>query len=67
VEPQIIESGGVAWSTTPGTPLPGRPWPHVVVRLAVDDPDAVDVGRVRALVAAAKPAHVRAEVEVAAA
>jgi phage tail-like protein len=64
VKPEIIESGGVAWSTKAGMALPGSPRPHVVVRLEVEDQDAVDVGRVRALVAAAKPAHVVADVEV---
>jgi phage tail-like protein len=64
VEPEVIDSGGVRWSTSPNTPLPGDPEPRVTVRLRVDDPSSVDVGRLEALVAAAKPAHVSAEVEV---
>ncbi|WP_415957601.1 phage tail protein [Streptomyces sp. 021-4] len=33
-EPEIVESGGTAWSVRPGTPLPGgsRPWVTVRVR-----------------------------------
>lgn len=67
VEPEIVESGGVAWSTKPGTPLPGSPRPHVVVRLEVPDPESVDEGALRSVVAEGKPAHVTAEVEVSAA
>ena len=61
---EIIENGGTAWSVDAGGELPGSPEPLVVVRVAVDDPKSVDAGRVEALVAAAKPAHVPHRVEV---
>lgn len=64
VEPEIIQNGGVAWSGTPGGEIPGSPEPYLKVRLAVPDPAAVDVRRLDAIVAAAKPAHVVHEVEV---
>ncbi|MGH9165371.1 MAG: phage tail protein [Acidimicrobiales bacterium] len=64
VEPEIEDSGGVAWSPTPGGALPGSPEPSVVVRVRVADVGAVDVARLEALVAAAKPAHVAHRVEV---
>ena len=63
-EVEIIENGGTAWSVDAGGELPGSPEPLVVVRVAVDDPKSVDAGRVEALVAAAKPAHVPHRVEV---
>jgi phage tail-like protein len=61
---EIVENGGTAWSIDPGGELPGSPQPLVVVRVHVDDPKAVDAGRVDALVAAAKPAHVEHRVEI---
>lgn len=64
VEPEIEDSGGVAWSATPGGHPPGNPEPSLVVRVRVPDPAAVDRSRLDALVAAAKPAHVPHRVEV---
>ena len=61
---EIIENGGTAWSIDPGGELPGSPKPQVVVRVHVDDPKSVDGGRIEALVAAAKPAHVEHRVEI---
>ncbi|MFF3092029.1 phage tail protein [Streptomyces cyaneofuscatus] len=70
-EPEIVESGGTAWSVRPGTPLPGgaRPWVTVRVRSGggggaggadggrpVDRP--VDRARLEELIAAEVPAHV---------
>lgn len=63
-EVEIIENGGTAWSVDAGGELPGSPEPVVLVRVAVDDPKTVDAGRVDALVAAAKPAHVPHRVEI---
>jgi phage tail-like protein len=64
IEPEIEESGGIAWSTTADSPLPGEPRPRVHVRLRVRDPAALDVRHVRALVEAVRPAHVLASVEI---
>lgn len=64
LKPEIEESGGVAWSETPGSPPPGRAGPRVKVRLEVSATHKIDEEMVRRLVAAAKPAHVIAEVEV---
>lgn len=63
-EVEIIENGATAWSVDAGGELPGSPEPLVVVRVAVDDPKSVDAGRVDALVATAKPAHVPHRVEI---
>jgi phage tail-like protein len=62
--PEVEESGGVAWSETPGSRPPGSPGARLTVRLEVDATHEVDEEMVRRLVAAAKPAHVIAEVEV---
>lgn len=64
VEPEIEERGGTAWSPTPGGELPGRPEPGLTVRVRVPEPATVDAGRLEAIVAAAKPAHVPHQVEV---
>lgn len=61
---EIVENGATAWSIDPGGELPGSPKPLVVVRVRVDDPKSIDVSRVDALVAAAKPAHVEHKVEI---
>ncbi len=61
---EIVENGGTAWSIDPGGELPGSAKQLVVVRVHVDDPKAIDAGRVDALVAAAKPAHVEHRVEI---
>jgi phage tail-like protein len=62
--PEIIESGGAATSTEPGSPLPGSDRPDLLVRLAVADPEVFDVRRLEALVEMVKPAHLPHRVEV---
>ena len=61
----IAESGGVAWSQTHGAALPGEPVPRLAVRVTVDANTPVNPRAVEALVAAAKPAHVIHQLEVA--
>jgi phage tail-like protein len=62
--PEVVESGGVAWSAAPGEPLPGASEPRLTVRVVVPDPSTVDLRRLEAIVAEAKPAHIPAVVEV---
>lgn len=64
VEPEIQETGGVSWSSTPASEPPGSGEPHLLVRVVQDPDNPVDVGRLDALVAAAKPAHIPHTVEV---
>jgi phage tail-like protein len=64
VVPEVVETGGVAWSAEPGGPLPGSTEARLTVRVTVPDPSAVDVRRLEAIVAEAKPAHIPATVEV---
>lgn len=63
-EVEITESGGVAWSARPQTPLPGSDAPAVHVRVRVPDPSTVDLRRLDALVDGSKPAHLAHTVEV---
>ena len=64
VVPEVVETGGVAWSAEPGAALPGSAEARLTVRVVVPDPSAVDVRRLEAIVAEAKPAHIPATVEV---
>jgi phage tail-like protein len=64
VEPEVVDNGGVAWSTEPESPLPGSADSHVVVRVPVDDVESVGRARLEALVAVVKPAHMVAEIEL---
>lgn len=61
---EMHETGGITTSTTAGAPLPGSPNFALLVRVTVDDPATVNVSRLEALVAAAKPAHVGHKIEV---
>jgi phage tail-like protein len=66
-EVEILEHGGTSWSTESGAALPGSPGFDLVVRVRVEDPASIDVMRLNALIAAAKPAHLVHRVEVVAA
>lgn len=64
VEPEVVDNGGVAWSTEPENPLPGDPTPRVVIRIDAKRTASVERARLEALVAAVKPAHLIAEIEM---
>lgn len=64
VEPEIVDSGGTAVSVVPGGALPGSSEPGLTVTVRVDDAATFDVGRLDAIVGAAKPAHVPHQIEV---
>lgn len=65
IEPEILEGGGVVWSTAPQPSLPDSPDAgRLTVRLRVGDPDSVDREQVERLVAEVKPAHLGHSVEV---
>lgn len=61
---EVTDSGGVAWSQTPNTALPGRDEVAVEVRVLTPPDVQLDVRALDELVAAAKPAHVAHHVEV---
>lgn len=60
---EIVESGGVSWSVTPGGSPPGDPGFTLLVRVTAA-PAKMDPRRVEAVVAASKPAHVAHRVEI---
>lgn len=64
VTPEIIESGGSAWSARPLGPFPGTAEPGLRVRVRVPDPARINRSRLDAVVAAASPAHLPYTVEV---
>ncbi len=64
IEPEVEETGGVAWSPTPNAPVPGTAGHQVTVRLRTSRGTSVERERIEAIVAAAKPAHVTHRVEV---
>lgn len=64
IEPELSESGGSWWSATPGGAVPGQPESTVTVTLHAPDSSAIDIRRVEAIVAMAKPAHLEHRVEV---
>lgn len=61
---EVIDSGGVGWSASPGGDPPGDDSSSVTVRVTVDDPATVDLVRLQAVVHAAVPAHVVCTIEV---
>lgn len=63
-EVEIVEGGGAGWSSKTGGELPGSRSPELLVRVTVGDPSTVNVARLNALVAEAKPAHLAHRVEV---
>jgi phage tail-like protein len=63
-EVEIVEHGASAWSATNGAALPGSSGFDMLVRVQVADPSTVDVPKLEALVAAAKPAHLTHKIEV---
>jgi len=64
-EVEVVDSGGSVWSTSSGTAAPGDGSFSVTLRVKPPKKGAVDLGRIDALVAAAKPAHVTHKVEIA--
>jgi phage tail-like protein len=64
VEPEIVDSGGAAWSPIPGAALPGSPDHRVKIRLRIPKASAIERGRLERIVAMGKPAHVLHEIEV---
>jgi len=63
-EVKIEESGGSAWSPTADAEAPGTPDFSVTVRVTAPAKGKIDAARLDALVAAAKPAHVKHSVEI---
>jgi phage tail-like protein len=61
---EVSDNGGCEATELSGGPLPGSDEPLIRVRINVRDPAVIDIGRLDALVAAHKPAHVPHVLEV---
>lgn len=61
---EVQENGAAAWSQRPGSDLPGRPEPELVVRIDLPELSPLEMRRVQALVARVKPAHVPHRIEL---
>ncbi len=59
--PEILESGGVTFSLTPGGAIPGVPQGQILIRLQTNDPAIID--RVDRMVTITKPAHLHHQVQ----
>jgi phage tail-like protein len=60
---QVIDGGGVAWSTTAGGALPGEDRAAVLVRVVGDPPAEAERRRLEALVRRIAPAHLPVRLE----
>ncbi|MFI9274108.1 phage tail protein [Kitasatospora sp. NPDC052896] len=63
-EVELVENGGVHWSTAPDSALPGEPTARLTVRVTVPKGEPVDVAALEELIVAEKPAHVPHGLEV---
>lgn len=61
---EVEENGSAAWSQRPGSDLPGRPEPELVVRIDLPELTPLEMRRVQALVARVKPAHMPHRIEL---
>jgi phage tail-like protein len=61
---EIDDSGGVAWSVTPGGAFPGSSPPSLTVRVRLTETDELDRRRLERLITSSAPAHVTTRVEV---
>jgi phage tail-like protein len=64
VQPDVRDSGGVAWSAQADGPLPGVPVLELRVTVAMGPDDQVNMSDLDTVVAAAKPAHVPHLIEI---
>lgn len=64
-EVEVVESGASAWSSTSGAKAPGSSGFSLLVRVKPPPKVKLDLAKLDALVAAAKPAHVIHRVEIA--
>jgi phage tail-like protein len=61
---EVSDSGGAAWSKTPGSTPPGDGSYSVRIRVKPPKKETIDGTRLEAIVAAAKPAHIAHTVEI---
>lgn len=63
-EVELVESGGVSWSTAPNSALPGGAQARVAVRVTVPRGTPVELAALEELLVSEKPAHVPHRLEV---
>ena len=61
---EVTDSGGATWSRTPGSAAPGDASYTMTVKVAKRRKGALDVARLDAIIASAKPAHVAHKLEI---
>ena len=64
LDTEIVETGGVSYSTQPRSTLPGNWRPEMIVRIRVADPSSFDTELLDRFIDANKPAHVPHWIEV---
>jgi phage tail-like protein len=61
---EVSDNGGVTWSVTPASELPGEPSPALTVRIPAATQASVNISALNAFINAIKPAHVVHRLEV---
>ena len=64
VTPDIVETGGTTWRSSPGAVAPGSPTPGARIRIRLPAGAEEDLTRLTRLVAESVPAHVPLSVEI---
>ncbi len=63
-EVEVSDSGGASWSRTPGSAAPGDASYTTTIKVTKPRKGALDVARLDAIIASAKPAHVAHELKI---
>jgi phage tail-like protein len=61
---EVTDSGGASWSRTPGSAAPGDASFTMTVKVTKPKKGPLDVARLDAIIASAKPAHVAHELKI---
>ena len=64
IDVEVEDSGGTAWSSTPGAELPGQAAALLHVRVHAAAPGDINVRRLEGIITAVKPAHVPHTLEI---
>ena len=64
VDVEVEDSGGTAWSATPGADLPGEAAPMLHVRVHAAAREDINLRRLEGIIDAVKPAHVPHTLEI---
>ncbi|MGY2746740.1 phage tail protein I [Pseudarthrobacter sp. O4] len=64
VDVEVADSGGAAWSSSPGAELPGRADAMLHIRVSAAAREDVDLRRLEGIINSVKPAHVPHTLEI---